>query len=208
MDFGVLVMTPEEFSRRKLFGIPDEMFERNERVPITKEEVRVIALSKARLSNGHTVIDVGCGSGSITVEAAMQVAPDGKVYAIDQDEEAIKLTKENARKFNVTNVEIIHSKAQDAIGKLPNADAVFIGGTAGDTYDIIKLAYNKLKSKGRVVIDTILIETMYHSLKAVDELKLENVDVTQITVAKSRKVSTGTMMLARNPVIIISAEKP
>lgn len=184
------------------------MFERNERVPITKEEVRVIALSKARLKNGHTVIDVGCGSGSITVEAAMQVAPNGRVYAIDQDEEAIKLTKENARKFNVTNIEIIHSKAQDAIGKLPNADAVFIGGTAGDTYDIIKLAYNKLKSKGRVVIDTILIETMYHSLKAVDELKLENVDVTQITVAKSRKVSTGTMMLARNPVIIISAEKP
>ncbi|MFQ5969143.1 MAG: precorrin-6Y C5,15-methyltransferase (decarboxylating) subunit CbiT [Nitrososphaerales archaeon] len=188
-------------------GIPDEMFERNERVPITKEEVRVIALSKARLNSGHTVIDVGCGSGSITVEAAMQIAPNGNMYAIDQDEEAIKLTKENVSKFNVTNIEIIHSKAQDAIGRLPNADAIFIGGTAGDTYDIIKLVYNKLKSKGRVVIDTILIETMYHSLKAVDELNLENVDVTQITVSKSRKVSTGTMMLARNPVVIISAEK-
>lgn len=189
-------------------GIPDEMFERSEQVPITKEEVRVVALSKARLKDGNTVLDIGCGSGSITVEAAMQVAPNGKVYAIDQDENAIKLTKENSKKFSVTNIEVIHSKAQDAISKLPTADAIFIGGTGGDTYDIIKLAYNKLKSKGRIVIDTILIETMYHSLKAIEELELENVDVTQITIAKSRKVSTGTMMLARNPVIIISAQKP
>lgn len=189
-------------------GIPDELFEREENVPITKEEVRVIALSKARLNSGSTVIDVGCGSGSITVEAAMQVAPNGKVYAIDQDENAIKLTKENAAKFNISNIEIIHSKAQEAIGKMPDADAIFVGGTGGDTYDIIKLAYNKLKSKGRIVIDTILIETMYHTLEALDELKLVNVDVTQIIIAKSRKVSTGTMMLARNPVIIIAAEKP
>lgn len=184
------------------------MFEREENVPITKEEVRVIALCKARLSSGSTVIDVGCGSGSITVEAAMQVAPNGKVYAIDQDENAIRLTKENVAKFNISNIEIIHSKAQEVIGKMPDADAIFVGGTGGDTYDIIKLAYNKLKSKGRIVIDTILIETMYHTLEAVDELKLVNVDVTQITVAKSRKVSMGTMMLARNPVIIIAAEKP
>jgi cobalt-precorrin-6B (C15)-methyltransferase len=189
-------------------GIPDEMFEREENVPITKEEVRVVALCKARLNNDSIVIDVGCGSGSITIEAAMQVAPDGRVYAIDQDENAIKLTKRNMEKFKVSNIEIIHAKAQDAITKMPDADAIFVGGTAGDTYDIIKLAYNKLKSKGRIVIDTILIETMYHSLKAIEELKLINVDVTQITVSKSKKVSTGTMMLARNPVIIIAAEKP
>jgi len=189
-------------------GIPDEMFERIESVPITKEEVRVIALSKARLKDGNIVMDIGCGSGSITIEAALQVGSNGKVYAIDQDENAIKLTKENARKFNVTNIEVIHAKAQDSISKLPVADAIFIGGTGGDTQDIIKLAYNKLKSNGRIVIDTILIETMYHSLKAIDELRLENVDVTQLTIAKSRRVSTGTMMLARNPVIIISAQKP
>ena len=192
----------------KTIGIPDEMFEREENVPITKEEVRVIMLSKARLNSNSTVIDVGWGSGSITVEAARQVAPDGKVYAIDQDENAIKLTEKNAIKFNISNIQTIHSKAQEVIGKMPNVDAIFVGGTGGDTYKIINLVYNKLKSKGRIVISAILIETMYHSLKAINELQLMNVDVTQITIAKSRKVSAGTMMLARNPVIIISAEKP
>lgn len=183
------------------------MFERIEPVPITKEEVRVVALSKARLKDGDIVIDIGCGSGSITVEAALQVAPNGKVYAIDQDADAVKLTEQNSKKFNVTNLATIHERAQDTLGKLPDADAIFIGGTGGDTYEIVKLAYGKLKNGGRVVIDTILIETMYGSLKAVEELNMKNVDVTQITIAKSRKVSTGTMMLARNPVIIIAAEK-
>lgn len=189
-------------------GIPDEMFERNERVPITKEEVRVVALSKARLRDGAVIIDIGCGSGSISVEAAIQAGASGRVYAVDQDEEAVRLTGINARKFGISNIEVIHSKAQDALDRMPAADAIFIGGTGGDTYDIIKLASGKLKSKGRIVSTTILIETMYRSLKAVEEVGLEDIDITQITAAKSRKVSTGTMMLARNPVLIISAQKP
>ena len=41
----------------------------------------------------------------------------------------------------------------------------------------------------------------------IDKLKFNSVDITQITIGKSRKTSTGTMMLARNPVTIISATK-
>ncbi len=188
-------------------GIPDEMFEREENVPITKEEVRTVTISKGRLSAGAIVIDVGCGSGSLTVEVARQITPEGTVYAIDQDENAIKLTKKNVAKFNVSNTKIIHSKAQEIISNMPSADVIFVGGTGGDTFDIIKMAYDKLKSRGRIVINTILIETMFHSLEAINQLNLVNLDLTQITIAKSRKVKSGTMMLARNPVIIIAAEK-
>ncbi len=56
-------------------GIPDEYFERTENVPITKEEVRTIQISKARLKPGQTVYDIGCGSGSISIEAAFQSTP-------------------------------------------------------------------------------------------------------------------------------------
>ena len=76
-------------------GIPDEEFERTESVPITKEEVRAVQISKARLSSGHTVFDIGCGSGSITVEAGLQVESTGKVFGIDIDPKAVELTKTN-----------------------------------------------------------------------------------------------------------------
>ena len=186
-------------------GIPDELFERTEDVPITKEDVRALAVSKLRLKEGFSAIDVGCGSGSITVELCLQTR--GKVYGIDFDKNAVELTKKNLLKFGV-DAEIVLGKAQDVLPALPEVDAIVVGGTWGDARQVIQLAVGRLKKGGRIVIDTILIETMYQALTAVNELQLIDVDVTQVTIAKARKVTTGTMMLARNPVMMISATKP
>ena len=188
-------------------GIPDEYFERVEKVPITKEEVRTIQLSKARLNVGQTVYDIGCGSGSISIEAAFQIESSGKVLAIDYDENAVELTKKNLKKFNISNVSVIFGNAKEKILDLEEADVIFIGGTGGDTAEIVKLSENKLKTGGRIVIGTILIETLYSVLQILDKLNFNSVDITQVTISKSRKTTTGTMMLARNPVTIISATK-
>ena len=188
-------------------GIPDEEFERAEKVPITKEEVRVIQISKARLKPGQIVYDIGCGSGSISIEAALQIESTGKVLAIDYDENAIELTKKNIEKFGLSNISVIHGNAKEKILELEEADTIFIGGTGGDTGEIVALSEKKLKSGGRIVIGTILIETLYSVLQVLEKLQFESVDITQVTVSKSRKTSTGTMMLARNPVTIISATR-
>jgi len=188
-------------------GIPDEDFERTDEVPITKEEVRVVQIAKGRLRSGFTVYDVGCGSGSISVEAALQVESSGTVYSIDIDPKAIELTKKNLEKFGVSNVTVILGNAKEKLSELPQADTIFIGGTGGDTKDIVEICQGKLRSGGRIVIGTILIETLFSVLEAINKLKFTSVDITQITISKSRKTSTGTMMLARNPVTVISATK-
>jgi cobalt-precorrin-6B (C15)-methyltransferase len=188
-------------------GIPDEEFERTEDVPITKEEVRAVQISKARLCPGQIVYDIGCGSGSITVEASLQVESKGNVYSVDFDPNAVDLTKKNIEKFGLTNVKVILGNAKEKISELPEADSIFIGGTGGDTKKIIELCQNKLKSGGRIVVGVILIETLYSVLAIMDKLNFKSVDITQITISKSRKTSTGTMMLARNPVTVISATK-
>ncbi len=188
-------------------GIPDEEFERTEKVPITKEEVRTIQISKARLKPGQIVHDIGCGSGSISVEAALQIESSGKVFAIDYDQNAVDLTKKNLEKFNLSNVTVIFGNAKEKISELEEADAIFVGGTGGDTKEIVELSEKKLKQGGRIVIGIILIETLYSVLQIMDKLQFEDVDITQVTISKSRKTTTGTMMLARNPVTIISATK-
>lgn len=186
-------------------GIPDELFERTEDVPITKEDIRAIAISKLRLKEGYSAIDVGCGSGSITVELCLQTK--GKVYAIDFDKKAVELTKKNLQKFGVKAEEVILGKAQDILPKLLQVDAIIVGGTWGDTRRVIELAADRLKKGGRIVIDTIVIETLYQALTTINDLELKEIDITQVTISKARKVTTGTMMLARNPVMIISATK-
>ena len=188
-------------------GIPDDLFERAEKVPITKEEVRTIQLSKARLLPGQTVFDIGCGSGSISIEAAIQIEKKGKIFAIDYDLNAIELTKKNIEKFGISNISIILGNAKEKIKELGKADVIFIGGTGGDTKEIVELCEDKLKSGGRIVIGIILIETLYSVLDILDKLQFESVDITQVTISKSKKTSKGTMMLSRNPVTIISATK-
>jgi cobalt-precorrin-6B (C15)-methyltransferase len=188
-------------------GIPDEFFDRTEKVPITKEEVRTIQISKARLTPGQTVFDIGCGSGSISIEAAIQVENSGKIIAIDYDSNAIELTKKNIKKFGISNISVILGNAKEKILELETADVIFIGGTGGDTKEIVELCEDKLKSGGRIVIGTILIETLYAVLGILEKLQFDSVDITQVTISKSKKTTKGTMMLARNPVTIISATK-
>ena len=193
--------------KSKTPGIPDEEFERTESVPITKEEIRAIQISKGRLSVGQTILDIGCGSGSVTVEAAIQVEESGTVIAVDIDPNAIELTEKNLKKFGITNYQLVEGNAKEKILEFPEADTVFIGGTGGDTRDIVELCQNKIKSGGRIVIGIILIETLYSVLQTIEKLDFIEIDITQITIGKSRKTSTGTMMLARNPVTVISATK-
>lgn len=191
-------------------GIPDVYFERVEDVPITKEEVRAIVLSKARLYDGAYVLDIGCGSGSITVEAAIHVTGNGLVTAIDKDKAAVELTRKNLERFGIRGYVGVHHgnaltilKKEDEIAT--GYSSIIIGGTGGDTAKIIKECSDMLGFGSRMVITTILIETLHAVLGVMDKLPFTDVDITQVTISKSRKTSTGTMMLARNPVTIVSA---
>jgi len=190
-------------------GAPDEMFIQSEKVPgPTKEEIRVLTISKARLSEGSIVVDVGCGIGGLTVEAALQVAPKGKVFAFDEDEEAVEVTKKNAAKFGVQKtVQVTRGKAPESLASLPDVDAFIVGGSHA-LRETIKFAHEKLKANGRIVVNAILLETAVTALDEIRKLGFKDVDVAEVFVAKGKGVTTGTMMLARNPITIVSATKP
>lgn len=190
-------------------GIPDESFNQNDTVPgPTKEEIRVITICKARLIEGAIVIDVGCGTGGLTVEAAFQVGGKGKVYAIDEDPAAVELTKGNVQKFGIENiVTVSRGKAPEALITLPNADAIFIGGGGVSLRTIIQTAHYKLKPTGRIIINAILLETATTAIAELKALGYKDIDIANISVAKGKQINSGTMMMARNPITIVSATK-
>ena len=194
------------FWNSKTPGIPDEFFFREEEVPITKEEIRSIIISKLRLKETNSVIDIGCGSGSITVELCLQ-CQKGTVFGVDLDLQAVNLTKKNLEKFKV-HADIRHGNAMDILESLPFVDGIVIGGTTGKTEELIDQSISRLNIGGRLVITSILIETMFKAIKTINESNfLKDIDFTQIIILKGRRTTTGTMMLARNPVMVISATK-
>ena len=138
-----------------MYHIRDNEFIRG-KVPMTKEEVRAVSIAKLDIQDTDTCFDIGAGTGSVSIEMA-RFAFKGKVYAIEMNDEAVELIKENMKKFNITNLELTHGKAPEDLNGL-NVDKIFIGGSGGNLNDVIKYSYDHLNENGRIVLNFILFE--------------------------------------------------
>lgn len=201
-DLAVIyVENPDTCIGMAVHGLPDGEFMRGD-VPMTKEEVRSISLSKLRLAKDSVVYDVGAGTGSVAVEAALRVT-DGIVYAVEKKEEAIELIEKNQKKMKADNLVIVKGEAPDALLGLPVPDCVFIGGSTGNLKGILDTVYQKNK-KARVVINTITLETLTEAKHYMEELPVAEEEIVQISVSRSKKAGRYHMMLGLNPVTVIS----
>ncbi len=184
--------------------IDDEEFLRGE-VPMTKQEIRILTLAKAEINSGSIVADVGAGTGSITIEAAL-LAPNGKIFAIERKAEAVELIKRNVKKFSVNNVEIICAEAPEGLEILPELDAVIIGGSGGKLEKILDVLDMKLKVGGRIVVNAITLQTAAGALEYCRK-RGWYYEAFQVQITRLKKIRAYDMSQALNPVWIITAEK-
>ena len=181
-------------------GIPDEKFLRG-KVPMTKRDVRAAILARLQPAAGETLWDVGAGTGSVSVEMALATQM-GQVYAVETNPEGVELIEQNRRRFGAWNIHVTAGMAPAALSDLPAPDAVFLGGTKGSMLPSIECALSK-NPKARFCVTAILLET---AMEAIDILQKKGlaVEVTQIQVTEGKPVAGKHMMLANNPVFVIS----
>ena len=184
--------------------LADDDFVRG-KVPMTKEEVRELAICKMRISPTDTVWDVGAGTGSVSVEAA-RAASAGRVFAIERSPEAIALLEENKRRFRLPNLAVVEGEAPDALDGLPMPDCVFVGGSSGWLSQIVRTAHAR-NPHVRLCMAAITLETLAEALACVRELLLDDVDIVQVSIAKAHAVGSYHMMRARNPVYLICTQE-
>ena len=189
---------------RHFFGIEDEEFIRGD-VPMTKKEIRMVVMNEARIEEDSVVLDVGAGTGSISIEAALG-APKGHVYAIERFEKATDLIRQNQEKFGVKNLTIIEAKAPEGMEDLPEIDAVIIGGSAGGMGTIMDEVTRLLKVGGRLVVTAVTMETGYTILK---ELKGRpyTYEGFQMQVSRFRKAGPYHLLNPLSPIFIVTAVK-
>lgn len=184
-------------------GIPDSQFIRGN-VPMTKEEIREISVSKLHLAKDSVVYDIGAGTGSVAVECA-RMAYNGKVYAVEKNEEAIKLIEQNKILHGTDNLEIIKGEAPGILDGLEVPTHVFIGGSSGRLNQIIDIIFGK-NGNARIVINAVTLETITEVQSIIKEKGLHG-DITCITVSKAKEAGNYHMMTGLNPVWIIVLER-
>lgn len=181
-------------------GLPDEHFIRGN-VPMTKREIRASVVSRMAPAKNACIYDIGAGTGSVTVELAMQ-ALQGTVYAVEKTDEGCSLIAENAARFGLDNIQVVHGSAAQVLEKLPAPDKVFIGGSGGELAEIFKIILKK-NPQVHVVITAVTLETLQEAVTLIEQNGLGMPDIVQIAVTDVKKRGQYHMMSANNPVFII-----
>ena len=209
MEFSalsVVLVRNESYEKNRVVthGISDEEFIRG-KVPMTKEEVRSVTLSKLKICKDDIIYDIGAGTGSVSVELALQ-ASGGSVYAIETGEEAVALIHENKKKFNADNLHVIRGMAPEAMRELPKPDKAFIGGSKGNMAEIVRVLLEK-NPQVRISINVIALESLTEAIKVFEAEGFEDVDIVQVSAARAKEIGHYHLMTAQNPVFIITGQK-
>ena len=201
-SLSVLLVEAAEVLPRRAPGLPDEAFERGD-VPMTKQEVRAAVLAKLAVRPEDILWDVGAGTGSVSVELAL-AAPRGRVYAVECRPEGCALIKANREKFRTRNLVLVEGLAPAALSDLHAPDAVFIGGSKGSLAAIVDAALDK-NPDARICVSAIALESLSAAVAALTA-KGRTVQVSQIAVSRARAVGGLHLMMAQNPIYLITGE--
>lgn len=189
----------------KIAAYRDEAYIRG-KAPMTKREVRILTIALLGIEEGDTVVDIGAGTGGLTMEAAY-AAQTGKVYAVEAKAEAIELERQNIEKFQADNVSIIEGKAPEALDKIREpVDKIILGGTGGAMADIISWCYRQMKKGGRLAANFVTLENAAQAVSLMRE-QFKNVEMIQVGISRGENIGKLTMLKAGNPIFILTGEK-
>jgi len=187
-------------------GIPDHLFERLPGIPLSKREVRVLILSLLRLKHDSLLWDIGAGTGTVTVEAGL-LCPQGKVIAIERDEDVANLIRRNCDRFGVKNVEVVEGSAPTCLDDLVYApDCICVEG-GQPIKAILQAVWQKLQPQGRIVATAANFENLYAISEGLAELQVRNIEVVQSTVNRLETRGNRQVFAAVDPIFVLSGEK-
>lgn len=187
-------------------GIPDHLFERLPGIPLSQREVRLLLIAQLRFKQDSVVWDIGAGTGTIPVEAGL-LCPQGRVIAVERDEEVASLIRRNCERFGVTNVEIIEGTAPECLQQLKEApDCVCIEG-GRSIKAILQAVWQRLQPQGRIVATATNFEVLYAISEGLAELQARNVEVVQSAINRLETRGNRQVFAAVDPIYILSGEK-
>ncbi|MBF2034992.1 MAG: precorrin-6Y C5,15-methyltransferase subunit CbiT [Leptolyngbyaceae cyanobacterium T60_A2020_046] len=187
-------------------GIPDALFEQLPGIPISKREVRLLIVGALRLQPDAVVWDIGAGTGTIAVEAAL-LCPQGRVVAVERDAEVAGLIRQNCDRFGITNIEVIEGIAPGCFETLPLQPNCIIIEGGSPLKQVFQAAWPYLPSGGRVVVTTGTLDSLYGISEAFSELRVRNVEIVQPTINRLETRGNRQIFKAIDPMFILSGEK-
>jgi len=161
----------------------------------TQEEVIAVALGKLRLKPRDRVVEVGCGTGAVTLALAQTGA---RVLAIDRRPEAIAAMRERLGAAGLT-VDYVSGEAAACIeGKGP-FEAAFVGGSR-DLGEVLGILAEQVS--GAIVVNAVLLSTVHAAVETMTGLGIFK-EAVQVQISRSHPLAGSIMWRPIDPVCVI-----
>ncbi len=186
-------------------GIPDQLFNQLPGIPLTKRDVRLLVMGYLRLKPDAQLWDIGAGTGTVTIEAAL-LCPQGKITAVERDQDVAGLIKTNCDRFEVSNVDVITGSAPECLNHIQGSpNCILIEGAPLQT--TLETAWKKLAMNGRIVVTASNLETLYTASETFATLQMRNIEVAQPAVNRLETRGNRQVFTSGDPIFIISGDK-
>lgn len=205
-DLNMVILERTEKPEQNLSpGIPEDLLD-HEQGLITKQAVRLLALSLLRLTRTSVLWDLGAGSGAISIDGAFCLT-QGQIVAVERNFKRIAQIQNNLQRFGAWNVHLVHQELEKFLAAPPKTPPthVFMGG--GATPENIQKTCQYLLPQGRLVVTAILFSTLEKTRKTLETLGWP-VTIHQIMHHQSAPLSNDLRLVPQNPVFILETQKP
>lgn len=186
------------------FGRPDDQFIHSAGL-ITHPEVRAVALSRLNLATAAVLWDVGAGSGSVGIEAAL-LQPSLAVHAVEKNPERVRHILENKERFKAANLTVHAGNISDVAASLPAPDRIFVGGGGRGLGEFLETIYSQLLPGGRLVATSITLESS-ETLGTFARTKAASCDIIQLQVTRVTPLAGYHKMTPDNPITLFTINR-
>ena len=156
--------------------------------------IRLFTLQALDLPHHHVLWDIGFCTGSISIEARLHF-PHLQIEAFEIRPECESIIKQNARRQGTPGISIhIGNFLEADLSRLPQPDAVFIGGHGGQLKEMMTKVLSVLAPYGVIVMNSVkapLVKTDSLQLwnKACEELGLKQDTPTRIQLNEHHPIT-------------------
>lgn len=186
--------------------LPDDWFVRVPRTPLSKAACRAMVISLLHPLEGREILEVGAGSGGITVELARR-AGSGTIHSVERSGEALAVARENVLRAGVSSsVSFTEGNAPGALLSLPSCSRAVVGGHGGRAKAVIGAAWEKLQPGGRILITANMPSTAHIAWEILKN-RGASPEVLHLSASSSAPLGDSWMLKGANPVFIIYGDK-
>ncbi|MBL3540471.1 precorrin-6y C5,15-methyltransferase (decarboxylating) subunit CbiE [Aminivibrio sp.] len=204
-ELALLLLGPGSLPPGSLGVLPDEWFVRAPGVPLSKAACRALVTSLLHPLDGQAVLEIGAGSGGITVELGRRTGT-GTVFAVERSADALAAARKNAERAGCLPVRFVGGQAPEALASLPRCTRVVVGGHGGAVEAVIEAAWEKLLPGGRLLATANMPSTADRAWKALKSLG-SRPEVLHIAPSSSAEAGGSWMLTAANPVFLVYADR-